>query len=65
MTVDDLQREVAKLSPAEVARFVAWLADYQAQLWDQQIADDLDAGRLDRLVQEVEREVAAGRSKPL
>lgn len=46
MTVEDLKREVANLPPNDVARLAAWIAEYHAQLWDEQIEEDLKAGRL-------------------
>jgi len=36
-----------------------WLEDYQEQLWDKQIEDDLESGRLDALLTEVEKEYVA------
>ncbi len=65
MTVEDLQREVTNLPPDDVARLAAWIAEYQAQLWDEQIEADLKAGRLDAIIGEAEEDIAAGRSKPL
>ena len=36
-----------------------------ARAWDEQIEDDLDAGRLDALLAEVDREYEAGLARPL
>ncbi len=38
---------------------------FKAELWDRQIEEDLEAGRLDALLAEVEKEHAAGLSQPL
>ncbi len=44
---------------------MAWLEEYHAQRWDKQIEEDLEAGRLDALLAEVDREYEAGSSQPL
>ena len=44
---------------------MAWLAERHAQLWDQKIEEDLEAGWLDTFLDEVEKEYAAGLAKPL
>ena len=44
---------------------MSWLAERHAQLWDQQIEGDLESGRLDSLLAEVEEEYRAGLAKPL
>ena len=49
----------------EVAELMAWLAEHHAQLWDQKIEEDLEAGRLGTLLAEVEKEYEAGLAKPL
>jgi hypothetical protein len=42
-----------------------WIEDYHARLWDKQIADDLESGKLDDLLAEVEEEYLAGLSKEI
>lgn len=44
---------------------VTWLQEYPEQGWDEQIEDDLDAGRLDVLLAEVDAEYEAGLAEPL
>jgi len=50
---------ITQLSAKDVAKLANWLEDYQAQLWDKQIEDDLEAGRLDALLTKVEKEYEA------
>lgn len=64
MGVKDIEVAITKLPPKDVAKLANWLADYQAELWDRQIEEDLAAGRLDALLAEVEKEHAAGLSQP-
>jgi hypothetical protein len=58
MTIEDIEVAVAKLPPDQFARFAAWFADYQAEMWDRQIEDDLRAGRLDAVMQRAREDIA-------
>ena len=42
-----------------------WFADYHAELWDRQIAEDADAGRFESVFAEVDPEINSGLAKPL
>ena len=42
-----------------------WLEDYRAKLWDKQIEEDLQAGRLDAVLAEVDEEYEVGLGQPL
>lgn len=65
MTVTEIEAVITQLSTQDVAALMAWLADYHARVWDQQIEDDLEVGRLDTLLAEVENEYKAGLARPL
>ncbi|MEI2689047.1 MAG: hypothetical protein V9H69_04780 [Anaerolineae bacterium] len=65
MGVKDIEAAITQLPLKDVAQLANWLTDYQAELWDRQIEEDLAAGRLDALLAEVEREHAAGLTQPL
>ncbi|MGH8563876.1 MAG: hypothetical protein ACREXW_07215 [Gammaproteobacteria bacterium] len=65
MTVKDIEAAITQLPANELAELMAWLEDYHARAWEQQIEDDLDAGRLDALLAEVDKEYEAGLAKPL
>jgi len=56
---DDIKAAVSTLTLAEQA-LRAWLEELAAQRFDEQIEADIKAGKLDFLVEEVEREHAAG-----
>lgn len=64
-TFKEIEEAITKLSPEEVAQLLAWFADYQAEIWDKQIERDLDAGRLDALIDEVDAEYETGNARPL
>lgn len=65
MSVEDIEKAITQLSPEELAELSSWLADYQAKVWDEKIERDLDAGRLDPLLEEVDEEYEAGETSPL
>jgi hypothetical protein len=48
-----------------LAELVSWIHEHHHELWDQQIEQDLESGRLDSFLSEVEREYTAGAAKPL
>ena len=65
MSIDQLQSAVIQLLPEELDRFVRWLEEYRADLWDQQIEADILAGRLDEAVQRADADFKAGHCTPL
>ena len=60
MSVTEIEQAVQRLSPEELARFRAWFAQFDAQLWDQQIERDVAAGRLDALADQALRDLRTG-----
>ena len=52
MTVEDIEKAIAKLAPDELAKFRAWFEAFEAQRFDRKIERDAKAGRLDRLADE-------------
>ena len=65
MSVKEIEEAITRLSPEELAELSVWLADYQAQVWDEQIERDLEAGRLDALLEQVDAEYEAGEATSL
>lgn len=65
MSIKEIEAAITELPAQEVAELMSWLAERHAQLWDQQIEEDLEAGRLDNLLAEVEKEYEAGLAKPV
>lgn len=65
MSVQDLKAEIAQLPPQELADLAAWFAEFQAQAWDRQIAQDAKAGRFDDLIQRARDQVRSGQCRPL
>ena len=65
MSIQEIEAAITKLSAEDLAILASWFAEYRAQTWDKQIERDLDAGRLDALLAEVDAEYEAGQAKPL
>jgi hypothetical protein len=63
--VENIEREVKDLTPAELAAFRRWFHEFDAQLWDRQIEEDVRKGRLDKLSDEALAAHRAGKTKEL
>jgi len=65
MDVKEIETAIAQLPPAKVAELARWFEEFQAQIWDGQIEQDVKEGRFDALIEGVERDFEAGRCEPL
>ena len=65
MTVQELEKAIAKLSPDEMAELRAWFLEQDQDEWDRQIARDSEAGKLDKLIQQAKRDYAEGNGREL
>jgi hypothetical protein len=64
-TVEEIESAIQKLPEKDVWRLDQWLAEHKARLWDKQIEEDANAGRLDKLWQEAKRDMDEGKTRPL
>jgi hypothetical protein len=64
-TVEDIEKAIAKLAPAELDRLRDWFEDFQAARFDEKIERDAKAGKLDRLAEQAVAEHRKGRSREL
>ena len=60
MKVEQIKVNVMNLSLPELMTFKQWRDQFVALQWDKQIENDLEAGRLDALLAEVDEEYEAG-----
>jgi len=65
MSIKEIEIAITQLPATDLAELMAWLENYHAQAWDKQIEEDLEAGRLDPLLAEVDKEYEAGLGQPL
>ena len=65
MTIEDIEKAVAKLAPNELARFRAWFEEFEAARFDKKIERDAASGKLDRLADEAVADYRKGRAREL
>ena len=65
MDVKEIETAIAQLPPAKVAELAKWFEEFQAQVWDGQIEQDVKEGRLDALLEQAERDFESGSCEPL
>lgn len=56
MNITEIESAITRLPRRELAELISRLRQYEAEAWDRQIEEDLAAGRLDRLLSEVDKE---------
>ena len=64
-TIEQIEKAVRRLTPEQLADFRVWFAEYDAQVWDRQIEEDVAQGRLDALADEALKDLAEGRCTDL
>ena len=65
MSVREIEAAIAKLSQHDLAELAVWFAEYHETEWDRQIERDLETGRLDALLAEVDAEIKRDGTRPL
>jgi hypothetical protein len=60
-SVEDIEAAVSKLSPVGLSSFRAWLVRFDTDAWDNQFAQDVKAGRLERDSDEALNDLDKGR----
>ena len=63
--VERIEAEVKSLNNEELTAFLAWFAQFDADLWDEQIEADAGNGKLRSLADRALKDHEAGRSTPL
>ena len=49
--IEKIGREIREFSPSELAAFRKWFHGFDAEAWDRQLEDDVQAGKLDALAE--------------
>ena len=63
--VEEIEREIAQLSPEQLREFRAWYENFDSDAWDRQIEDDLTSGKLDAIADAAIAAHKAGKSRKL
>jgi hypothetical protein len=64
-TTEQIESAVSALPVEELSRFRQWFEQFDADLWDKQLEEDVAAGRLDHLADEAIQDFRAGRCTEL
>jgi hypothetical protein len=65
MTIREIEQAVTELSPRELARFRQWFDEFDAQVWDEQLENDANSAKLDKLANKAVTDYRAGKAKEL
>ncbi|HEY9702144.1 MAG TPA: hypothetical protein V6C58_06845 [Allocoleopsis sp.] len=65
MTITEIKNSVEKLSTDEQEELFAWIDEFRETQWDQEIAADFQAGKLDHLIAAAKKEFREGKCQKL
>jgi len=65
MSIEDLEKAAANLSPDQYAEFRAWFEQFEAERFDRKIERDAKAGKLDSLADQAIDDLREGRAREL
>jgi hypothetical protein len=60
LTLEQLETAILQLSPNDFNQLLEWFFDLDYQRWDQQLENDIAAGKLDNLAEEAIADFEAG-----
>ncbi len=63
--VEQLEQKIQNLPEADLVKFRAWFAEFDANAWDRQFERDVNAGKLDALGDKALRDHASGQTRSL
>ena len=64
-TIQEIESAIRQLSESDRAKLRDWFVELDHMAWDEQIANDVAAGRLDALAEEAIRDLREGRCTDL
>ena len=65
MKIEDIEKAISELVPADLDRLRRWFEELDAHLLDQRIERDVGSGKLDKILADVEANHKAGRRQEL
>jgi hypothetical protein len=60
VSIKEIEAAILQLPNSQLSELTEWLLDYRAKSWDDQIEKDLEDGRLDNYLDEIDAEYKAG-----
>ncbi len=64
-TVEELEQEITQLPKSQLKKFRIWYENFDSEVWDEQIEEDVKSGKLDSLAESAIAQHKSGRSKKL
>lgn len=64
-TVDEIESAIKHLTAEQYKMFRKWFEEYESNLWDSQIEQDIRDGKLDKIAQEAIEEYESGNCSKL
>ncbi len=65
MTITEIKKAVKNLSITEQKELFNWIDEYRDNQWDKQIEEDLDKGRLNKLITQAKQEFKEGKCQKI
>jgi cytochrome c553 len=65
VSIKMLEKAVSELSEEKLKEFRAWYEAFDAEAWDEQLAQDIAAGKLDHLAERALTDYKAGKATEL
>jgi hypothetical protein len=65
MNVPEIKEAVMKLSTGELTDLIKWLDEFSESLWDKQIEEDFESGKLDHLIKQARQEFREGKCQEI
>ncbi len=62
--VAEIEKAIQALTPQEIKAVADWLQEFREEMWDQQIAADAKAGKLDKFIAKAKAGYRAGKATP-
>lgn len=63
--IHEIEEAIRVLGPSDLAKLRDWFLSFDAEVWDRQLEQDVEAGRLDRFAEEALRDLQEGRCNEL
>lgn len=60
--VAEIEKAIQKLTPQEIKAVADWLQEFREEMWDEQIAADAKAGKLDKFIAKAKAGYRAGKA---
>jgi DNA-binding PadR family transcriptional regulator len=63
--IEEIEQAILELGSKDLQKFREWFLRLDSEVWDDQLEEDVAAGRLDAVVEEALAEHSNGRTRPL